>query len=71
MKNFPKIPPEEFKLRIQSFKNIMDRENIDLVIAYSNLLDPSAVRYFSDFYPIVESSAIIIPLNGDPILCSG
>ena len=71
MKNFPKIPPEEFKLRIQSFKEIMDRENIDLVMAYSNLLDPSAVRYFSDFYPIVESAAIIIPLKGDPILCSG
>ncbi|MBR1867375.1 MAG: aminopeptidase P family protein, partial [Clostridia bacterium] len=34
-------------------------------------LDPSTVRYFSDFSAVNESSAVIIPLYGTPYLCSG
>jgi len=71
MNNFPKIPATEFMLRMNNFKKIMEREKIDLVLIYSNILDPAGVRYFSNFYPINESSAMVIPLKGDPILCSG
>ena len=71
MKNFPKIPDEEFKLRMQKFREKMGKEKIDLVVVYSNLLDPSAVRYFSDVSPINESAALAIPLKGEPIMCSG
>jgi len=68
---FPKIPDEEFKLRLQHFKEKLSKENIDLAVIFSNLLDPSAVRYFSDVSPINESAAMLIPLRGEPILCSG
>lgn len=71
MINFPKIPQEEFILRMRNFKEIMEREKIDLAVIYSNILDPSGVRYFSNFYPINESGALVVTLNGDPILCSG
>ena len=71
MNNFPKIPESEFILRMNNFKKIMEREKIDLVLIYSNILDPAGVRYFSNFYPINESGAMVIPLKGDPILCSG
>ena len=71
MNNFPKIPATEFMLRINNFKKIMEREKIDIVVIYSNFIDPAGVRYFSSFYPVNESSAMIIPLKGDPILCSG
>ncbi len=69
--NFPRIPDDEFRLRMQKFKEIMSREHIDLAVIYSNLLDPSAVRYFSDVSPINESSGLVIPAEGNPILCSG
>ena len=69
--NFPKIPDSEFEKRIQVFKQKMTREKFDLVIFYSNYIEPSAVRYFSDFFPINENGALIIPLKGDPVLCSG
>ena len=69
--NFPKIPDSEFEKRVQVFKQKMTREKFDLVIFYSNYIEPSAVRYFSDFFPINENGALIIPLKGDPILCSG
>jgi Xaa-Pro aminopeptidase len=68
---FPRIPDEEFVKRMSDFKKKMDREHIDLVVMFSNLLDPSAVRYFSDVSPINESAAAVIPLEGEPILCSG
>ncbi|GAJ12251.1 unnamed protein product, partial [marine sediment metagenome] len=71
MKNFPKIPDTEFKIRMQKFKEKMEKEKIDLVAVFSNLLDPSAVRYFTDVSPINESAALVIPLEGEPIMCSG
>jgi len=68
---FPVIPDEEFKMRMQVLKEKMSINHIDLIVIFSNLLDPSAVRYFSDVSPINESAAIVIPLGGEPILCSG
>ena len=68
---FPKIPDSEFKQRFQKFKEKMSENDIDLVVAFSNLLDPSAVRYFTDVSPINESSALAIPLEGGAIMCSG
>ena len=69
--NWPKIPDTEFARRMQQFKERMAGQNLDLVVIFSNLLDPSAVRYFSDVSPVNESAAMVIPLQGDPILCSG
>ena len=69
--SFPAIPDSEFKTRMGNFKELMSRNGIDLVVAYSNLLDPSAVRYFADVSPINESAGMIIRLKGEPILCSG
>jgi Xaa-Pro aminopeptidase len=71
IQGFPSIPDSEFKIRLNNFKEVMSKNCIDLVVMYSNLLDPSAVRYFSDVSPINESAAMLIPLTGEAILCSG
>ena len=68
---FPTIPPQEFKERMNAFKGEMAKNQIDLVVVFSNLLDPSAVRYFTDVSPINESAGLVIPLEGDPVMCSG
>lgn len=70
-KKFPKITVSEFEGRLQNFKKKMESEHIDLVVIFSNLLDPSAVRYFADVSPINESAGLVIPLEGEPIMCSG
>ena len=49
----------------------MAKHGIDLVVGFSNILDPSTVRFFSDFSAVNESSAVIIPLEGNPTLCCG
>ncbi|MCL5986321.1 MAG: Xaa-Pro peptidase family protein [Actinobacteria bacterium] len=69
--DLPNIPNEEFILRMNRLKEKMKAKRIDLIVVYSNLLDPSSVRYLSDVSPINESAAVIVPLEGDPILCSG
>ncbi len=68
---FPRIPDTEFAARMRAFKEKMSEAGIDLVVVFSNLLDPSAVRWFADVSPINESAALVVPLEGDPILCSG
>lgn len=47
--NEPVIQPSEFQTRLAALRAAMARENADLFMAFSNLLDPSAVRYFTDF----------------------
>ena len=62
MKNlFPVIERSEFSARVAAAKADMAKENIDLLVGFSNLLDPSTVRYFTDFAAVNESAAIIIP----------
>lgn len=68
---FPVIPDSEFAARMDAFKAKMAGEGLDLVVAFGNMLDPSPVRYFADFWALNESAAVVIPLEGDPILCSG
>jgi len=69
--NSPRIPDSEFTTRITQLKEKMRERNIDLLAMYSNALDPGHVRYLSDVVGINESTAMLIPLNAEPIVCSG
>ena len=68
---FPQIPDEEFSHPPKKYKEKMVDAGFDLVVAYGNYVDPSSVRYFSDFFAINENGALLIPIDGDPILCAG
>lgn len=68
---FPRIPNEEFTQRINLLREKMKEAGIDAAVGFSNLLDPSIVRYFTDFSAVNESSAIVIPAAGQIDLCSG
>lgn len=68
---FPVIPETEYSDRIAAFRARMEKDGIDLAVGFSNLLDPSTVRYFCGFAPVNESAAIIIPVTGKTIVCSG
>ena len=66
-----RIENSEFTARIAGLRKLMARENVDLVMAFSNLLDPSAVRYYTDFASVNESAALIVPIDGQVTVCSG
>ena len=69
--NYPVIPEQEFAARERELNRIMAENGVDMVMAFSNLLDPSAVRYYADFSAVNESAAFIKVRDGEAILCSG
>ena len=69
--NFPVIPDSEFAERMTNVKKKMEANSLDLLVVYSNALDPGHVRYLSDVFGINESAAMVIPLEGEPTVCSG
>lgn len=69
--NYPKIEASEYLQRVNTMRKFMAREGVDLVVGFSNLLEIGIVRYYCGFAPVNESSAIIIPADGEVIVCSG
>ena len=67
----PRISDAEFVDRISRLQAKMAHKSIDFVVCYSNALDPGHVRYLSDVVGINESAAVIVPLDGAPIVCVG
>lgn len=69
--NYPKIEGKEYLQRISALRAKMASDGVDLVIGFSNLLEIGIVRYYCGFAPVNESSAIIIPADGQVVVCSG
>jgi len=69
--NYPKIEGKEYLQRIDALRNVMARDGVDLVVGFSNLLEIGIVRYYCGFAPVNESSAIVIPAEGQVVVCSG
>lgn len=69
--NYPKIEAKEYKQRVEAMRKLMAREGVDLLVGFSNLLEIGIVRYYCGFAPVNESSAIIIPADGEVVVCSG
>ena len=71
MSNLPTIEGNEYLDRVNFLRNEMEKRGVDIVVGFSNLLEIAIVRYYCGFAPVNESSAIIIPLNGEVTVCSG
>jgi len=69
--NYPKIEAAEYLGRVNALREKMDEQGIDLVVGFSNLLEIGIVRYYCGFAPVNESSAIVIPKDGEVVVCSG
>jgi Xaa-Pro aminopeptidase len=65
------IPIDEFKNRISKTQAVMEKENIDLLIAFSTESEPAYVRYYSDYWPSFETAAVLIPAAGEAALLIG
>ena len=69
--NYPTIPAAEYTARVNALRCEMEKQNVDIVIGFSNLLEIGIVRYYCGFAPVNESSAVIIPLSDKVTVCSG
>ena len=66
-----KIEGIEYLARVNALRAKMAEMGVDFVVGYSNLLEIAIVRYYCGFAPTNENSAIIIPADGEVIVCSG
>ena len=69
--NYPTIDGKEYLARVNALREKMAEQDIDVIVGFSNLLEIAIVRYYCGFAPVYESSAIIIPREGEVIVCSG
>ncbi|OGV34396.1 MAG: hypothetical protein A2020_04970 [Lentisphaerae bacterium GWF2_45_14] len=65
------ISTEEFKERIVRTRKSMQSAGLELLLVFSTESEPAGVRYFSDYWPSFESSGVLIPLEGEPLLLIG
>ena len=66
-----KIEGNEYLRRVEALRAKMAERGVDLVVGFSNLLEIGIVRYYCGFAPVNESSAIVIPSEGEVVVCSG
>ena len=69
--NYATVKSSEYAIRVKALREKMAKDGVDMVMGFSNLLEISIVRYYCGFAPVNESSAIIIPIDGDVTVCSG
>lgn len=68
----PTIPDAEFGDRlIKTQKLIADSTDMDAILVFSTESEPAGVRYYSDYWPSFETSAVLIPKEGAATLLIG
>ena len=66
-----KIPKQEFEARSEKIKEAMKKDQIDVVLVYGDEYRKENLRYVSNYWPIFERGALLLALQGDPIvLCA-
>jgi len=62
------IPASEFQQRIQSIQDQMRQQRLDALFVYGDEYRKENLRYVSNFWPIFERGACVIPRQGEPML---
>ncbi len=63
-----KIPKKEFQQRVTKIQEKMAEWNIDVFLAYGDEYRKENLRYLTNYWPIFERGAVVIPLQGEPIV---
>ena len=63
-----KIQKEEFKTRLDNLRELMKQEGIDVCLIYGDEYRKENLRYISNYWPIFERGAAVIPITGEPIV---
>ncbi len=69
--NTIRIPVQEFAARITAMQAVLAHEPLDALLVFSTESEPAGVRYFSDYWPSFETTGVLIPRQGAPVLLIG
>ena len=70
----PVIPEEEYRMRWQAVRDLMERRDLDLILAYADdraTFGPAHARWLADFPVHFEPVCVVIPRCYDPVLLCG
>lgn len=70
----PTIPASEYDKRWQLVRELMDRLNLDFLVAYADdraTFGPAHARWLADFPVHFEPICVLMPREGDPLLLVG
>ena len=70
----PVIPMEEYPVRWERTRRIMQTHSLDLLVAYADdhaVFGPAYGRYLANFTAHFEPCIILLPKEGDPVLLVG
>ena len=63
-----RVPRDEFQLRIDALNDVMDQNSWKAVLVYGDMVEHSALAYFSNFTPRLRWGMALLPRKGDPRL---
>jgi Xaa-Pro aminopeptidase len=63
-----KIPKSEFADRVRRIQETMKEQKLDACFIYGDEYRKENLRYVSNYWPIFERGAALIPLKGDPVV---
>jgi Xaa-Pro aminopeptidase len=66
--NRPRIERQEFEQRIARIQELMGKRELDALLVYGDEYRKENLRYVSNFWPIFERGACVIPRQGAPVL---
>lgn len=64
----PKIEKQEFEQRVERIQKAMLERKLDALLVYGDEYRKENLRYVSNFWPIFERGACVIPRQGAPVL---
>lgn len=65
------IPDKEYQERINKIQQELAKRDLDALLVHSTESDFANVLYLSNYWPVFETTGIIIPREGGPILLIG
>lgn len=67
----PILKKEDYMERIGAMARKAEEKGLDAVLIFANEAEPANVRYFTNYRPIFESTAIVISRSGEAVLLIG
>ncbi|MDF2652856.1 MAG: hypothetical protein K0Q73_8661, partial [Paenibacillus sp.] len=65
-----KIPKEEFAARVEKLRVLMKEQGMQACLIYGDEYRKENLRYISNYWPLFERGAVIIPLSGELIVAA-
>jgi Xaa-Pro aminopeptidase len=69
--NIPEIPKAEYLERVERVRRLMRQHQVDAALVYHDELHMANGCYLTNYWPTIESGAVLVPPEGETVLLGG